>query len=237
MIRDYHSRVVSHPTPTTFIGHLPRNVKNYWPQKNQMTRRRAIIVVSVQSWMLVSHRKIRVEALSPLLPIFPSSSSLSLSSNLTRLNMSTPENPRIIALFDVDGTLTIPRGEITHDMMDFMMALSQKITVGIVGGSDLPKQEEQLGENIATRFPYNFSQNGLVAYKNGILLESQTIAKFLGEDNIKRIINWVLKYLSELDIPVKVRPLFLLFVKQLLALSHCGNLTSVFLPPPAWNLY
>jgi hypothetical protein len=128
--------------------------------------------------------------------------------------MSTPENPRIIALFDVDGTLTIPRGEITHDMMDFMMALSQKITVGIVGGSDLPKQEEQLGENIATRFPYNFSQNGLVAYKNGILLESQTIAKFLGEDNIKRIINWVLKYLSELDIPVKVRPLFLLFVNN-----------------------
>jgi phosphomannomutase len=118
--------------------------------------------------------------------------------------MTTPENPRIIALFDVDGTLTLPRGEITKDMMDFMMALSNKITVGIVGGSDLPKQEEQLGENIVNRFPYNFSQNGLVAYKNGKMLESQTIAKFLGEDNVKRIVNWVLKYLSELDLPVKV---------------------------------
>lgn len=53
-------------------------------------------------------------------------------------------------------------------------------------------------------FPWNFSQNGLVAYKNGELLEVQTIAKFLGEDNIKRIVNWVLKYFSELDIPVKV---------------------------------
>ena len=118
--------------------------------------------------------------------------------------MTTPENPRIAALFDVDGTLTIPRGEITPDMMAFMKELSKKITVGIVGGSDLPKQEEQLGEGIVNVFPYNFSQNGLVAYKNGELLEVQTIAKFLGEDNIKRIVNWTLKYLSELDLPVKV---------------------------------
>ena len=121
------------------------------------------------------------------------------------MTTSTPEKPRIAALFDVDGTLTIPRGEITPDMMAFMKELSKKITVGIVGGSDLPKQEEQLGEGIVNLFPYNFSQNGLVAYKNGELLEVQTIAKFLGEDNIKRIVNWTLKYLSELDLPVKVR--------------------------------
>jgi phosphomannomutase len=115
-----------------------------------------------------------------------------------------PENPRIIALFDVDGTLTIPRGEITSDMMEFMKALSKKITVGIVGGSDLPKQEEQLGEGIASVFPYNFSQNGLVAYKDGSLQEVQTISKFLGEDNVKRIVNWTLRYLADVDIPIKV---------------------------------
>jgi phosphomannomutase len=51
-----------------------------------------------------------------------------------KLKMSTPEQPRIIALFDVDGTLTIPRGEVTKDMMEFMHKLSEKITVGIVGG-------------------------------------------------------------------------------------------------------
>ena len=116
-----------------------------------------------------------------------------------------PENPRIIALFDVDGTLTIPRGEITSEMMTFMKDLSKKITVGIVGGSDLPKQEEQLGSGIVNIFPYNFSQNGLVAYKNGELLEIQTISKYLGEDNVKKIVNWVLDYLSKVDIPVKVR--------------------------------
>lgn len=121
--------------------------------------------------------------------------------------MSTPENPRIVALFDVDGTLTVPRGRIADDMMEFMKNLSKKITVGIVGGSDLPKQEEQLGKGVVELFPYNFSQNGLVAYKAGKLLEIQTIAKFLGEDNVKRIVNWVMKYLADVDIPVKVKNL------------------------------
>lgn len=122
------------------------------------------------------------------------------------MSAPAPENSRIIALFDVDGTLTIPRGEITDEMMAFMKGLSKKITVGIVGGSDLPKQEEQLGHGVTELFPYNFSQNGLVAYKNGELLEVQTIAKYLGEDNIKKIVNWVMKYLSETDMPIKVSP-------------------------------
>lgn len=118
--------------------------------------------------------------------------------------LPTPENPRIIALFDVDGTLTIPRGEVKQDMMDTLKALREKITVGIVGGSDLPKQEEQLGEGIVDEVVWNFSQNGLVAYNNGNLLESNSISKHLGEDNIKRIVNWVMKYLADVDLPVKV---------------------------------
>jgi Eukaryotic phosphomannomutase len=72
-------------------------------------------------------------------------------------------------------------------------------------GSDLPKQEEQLGEGIVNVFPYNFSQNGLVAYKNGSLLEVQTMAGHIGEDNVKRIVNWTLRYVADLDIPIKVR--------------------------------
>jgi hypothetical protein len=42
--------------------------------------------------------------------------------------------PRTLALFDVDGTLTIPRGEVTEDMMNFMKELSKHVVVGIVGG-------------------------------------------------------------------------------------------------------
>jgi len=133
-----------------------------------------------------------------------------------------PANPRIIALFDVDGTLTIPRGEVTPEMMAFMKELSKKITVGIVGGSDLPKQEEQLGKGIAKVFPFNFSQNGLVAYKNGELLEVQTISKFLGEDNVKRIANWVMKYLADVDIPVK-RGTFFEFRSGMFNISPIGR--------------
>mmetsp|Transcript_782 Transcript_782/g.1465 ORF Transcript_782/g.1465 Transcript_782/m.1465 type:complete len:250 (+) Transcript_782:19-768(+) len=136
--------------------------------------------------------------------------------------MSAPENPRIIALFDVDGTLTIPRGEVTPEMMAFMKELSKKITVGIVGGSDLPKQEEQLGAGIAKVFPYNFSQNGLVAYKNGELLEIQTISKHLGEDNVKRISNWVLKYLADVDLPIK-RGTFFEFRSGMFNISPIGR--------------
>ena len=107
-------------------------------------------------------------------------------------------------------------------MMQFMKSLSEKITVGIVGGSDLPKQEEQLGEGIAKVFPYNFSQNGLVAYKNGELQEIQTISKHLGEDNIRRIVNWALKYLADIDIPVK-RGTFIEFRSGMMNISPIGR--------------
>jgi len=142
--------------------------------------------------------------------------------NETTMTSSQPANPRTIALFDVDGTLTIPRGEITESMMAFMKDLSTKITVGIVGGSDLAKQKEQLGNEIVNLFPYNFSQNGLVAYKNGEILEIQTIAKFIGEDNVKKISNWVLKYLSELDLPVK-RGTFFEFRSGMFNISPIGR--------------
>lgn len=143
----------------------------------------------------------------------------------TQTNSDTkmsPKNPRIIAMFDVDGTLTIPRGEITSSMMSFLKTLSEHITVGIVGGSDLPKQEEQLGEGIVKVFPYNFSQNGLVAYKDGELLEIQTISKFLGEDNIKKIVNWVMKYLADVDIPIK-RGTFIEFRSGMFNISPIGR--------------
>jgi phosphomannomutase len=86
----------------------------------------------------------------------------------------------------------------------------------------LPKQEEQLGAGIEKMFPWNFSQNGLVAYKNGVLLEVQTIAKHLGEDNIKRIVNWTLAYFSKLDIPVK-RGTFIEFRSGMLNISPIGR--------------
>ena len=110
---------------------------------------------------------------------------------------------KTLVLFDVDGTLTKPRGLITPEMQSFMTSLGSKVTIGIVGGSDLPKQMEQLGDDVLSRYPYNFSQNGLVAYKDAALIHCTTISDHLGEDNVKRIANWVLRYIADLDLPIK----------------------------------
>ena len=77
---------------------------------------------------------------------------------------------RTLVLFDVDGTLTAPREEVTKVMKDYLMNLKERVVVGIVGGSDLPKQKEQMGENIVDEVDYSFSENGLVAFKSGSLI-------------------------------------------------------------------
>ncbi|XP_033103720.1 phosphomannomutase 2-like [Anneissia japonica] len=107
-------------------------------------------------------------------------------------------------LFDVDGTLTAPRQRITKEMEDFMSDLRKKVPVCLVGGSDQAKILEQLGgEEALTHFDYFFSENGLVAYKNGELLAKTSIQKFLGEELLQRFINYALGYLAKLELPVK----------------------------------
>ena len=129
---------------------------------------------------------------------------------------------KVLALFDVDGTLTRPRDEITHSMASFMESLKSLVDVGIVGGSDLPKQQEQLGVDVVSLYPWNFSQNGLVAYRDGAPLASQSLSAFLGEANIKRIVNWTLRYVADLDIPVK-RGTFLEYRTGMLNVSPIGR--------------
>merc|ERR1711879_1075985 len=81
-------------------------------------------------------------------------------------------------------------------------ALREKITIGVVGGSDLTKQKEQLGDS-PNMFDYCFSENGLLAYKDGVKIGETSLVGHLGGDKLKRLINWTLKYFSELDIPIK----------------------------------
>lgn len=136
--------------------------------------------------------------------------------------MATFTGKRVLALFDVDGTLTEPRAEAEPEMHAFLRELRSKITVGIVGGSDLVKQQEQLGRNITNEADYSFSENGLVAYKNGVLIAKQAIHKHLGEENIKELVNFVLKYIADLDIPVK-RGTFIEFRAGMINISPIGR--------------
>lgn len=131
------------------------------------------------------------------------------------------KNTRVVALFDVDGTLTEPRKVVSPETIEYIAKLREKISVGVVGGSDLTKQKEQLGDS-PNLFDYCFSENGLLAFKDGVKIGETSLVSHLGEENLKRIINWVLKYLSELDIPVK-RGTFVEFRQGMLNVSPIGR--------------
>jgi phosphomannomutase len=74
-----------------------------------------------------------------------------------------------IVLFDVDGTLTPSRKRASPEIIAFLKNLRAHTKIGMVGGSDLSKQKEQLGEDVLTMFDYVFPENGLMAYKDGKL--------------------------------------------------------------------
>jgi phosphomannomutase len=130
---------------------------------------------------------------------------------------------KTLVLFDVDGTLTESRKIIKQDMIDMLHKL--KVDIGIVGGSNLVKQKEQLLEENLNIFNYVFSENGLVAFKDNQLIHEMDILNHLGEDNIKKLINTSLKYMSELDIPKK-RGTFIEFRKGMINLCPVGRSCS-----------
>ena len=71
-----------------------------------------------------------------------------------------------LILFDVDGTLTVPRKIIEDDMLNCLIKLksSGQYDIGFVGGSDLSKQIEQLKEDNFYLFDWRFSENGLLGF-------------------------------------------------------------------------
>lgn len=129
----------------------------------------------------------------------------------------------ILCLFDVDGTVTRPRQMITNEMKEFLFQLRDKVDVGMVGGSDYSKAQEQLGGgDVYKQYDYLFPENGLVSYKHGAYHTTQNIKSFLGEDKIQIFISFCLKYLSELTIPVK-RGTFVEFRSGLINISPIGR--------------
>ncbi|KYR00478.1 phosphomannomutase [Tieghemostelium lacteum] len=127
-----------------------------------------------------------------------------------------------ICLFDVDGTLSKPRGEITKEFKEYLQNLKNRVQLGVVGGSDLIKIQEQLGNNCTKDFNFLFAENGLLAYKDGSILATQSIKLFLGEDKIKKFVNFVLHYIADLDIPIK-RGTFVEFRNGMINVSPIGR--------------
>jgi phosphomannomutase len=136
------------------------------------------------------------------------------------------EDPRTIVLFDVDGTLTPSRLRVTDEVLEVLRDLKRKTVIGFVGGSDLAKQIEQLGEDVVTSlFDFGFSENGLTAFRKGQLIGQESIIDFLGEERYQNLINWILRYFSDLQLPVK-RGLFVELRKGMINVSPIGRQCS-----------
>ncbi|KAG5652039.1 Phosphomannomutase 1 [Sphagnurus paluster] len=114
-------------------------------------------------------------------------------------------------------------------MVETLRDLRKKAIVGFVGGSDLVKISEQLsvqGSNVIEDFDYAFAENGLTAYKLGKPLESQSFIKFLGEERYKPLVNFILHYIADLDIPIK-RGTFVEFRNGMINISPIGRNATI----------
>jgi phosphomannomutase len=137
-----------------------------------------------------------------------------------------------ICLFDIDETLTPARNAISPEMLDVLARLRQKCAIGYVSGSNLAKQQEQIGDyarpggaDVRTLFDYCFSENGLTSFKAGAALPSTSFIQMMGEERYKEFVNFCLHYIADLDIPIK-RGTFIEFRHGMANVSPLGRNAS-----------
>lgn len=76
-------------------------------------------------------------------------------------------------------------------MLQLLSELRHKVAIGYVGGSDLVKQQEQLGTAeipVTTLFDFCFPENGLTAFRLGEPLPSTSFINWIGEEKYKGLV-------------------------------------------------
>jgi len=114
-------------------------------------------------------------------------------------------------------------------MIQILRDIRKKVVIGFVGGSDLAKITEQLtvgGSDVIQDFDYAFAENGLTAYKLGVQLPSQSFINYVGEDRYKPLVNFILHYIADIDIPIK-RGTFVEFRNGMINVSPIGRNASI----------
>lgn len=98
-----------------------------------------------------------------------------------------------------------------------------------ISGSDFAKQQEQLGSSsvsVISLFDFCFAENGLNAFRLGKPLASTSFIEWLGEEKYQNLVNFTLKYLSEVKLPRK-RGTFIEFRKGMINISPVGRNATI----------
>ena len=129
-----------------------------------------------------------------------------------------------LILFDVDGTLAESTLSISKQMVNILTVFESDpcYELGIVGGGEYSKIISQIGQENAHLFKYIFSENGLVSYKGTDLLHKMNIKSAIDEKLLQKIINFVLHYIADLELPYK-RGSFIRFRTGMLYVTPIGS--------------
>jgi phosphomannomutase len=104
-----------------------------------------------------------------------------------------------------------------------------RLTVSKVSGSNLVKQEEQLGTAsvpVTTVFDFCFAENGLTAYRLGKQLASSSFLEWIGEEKYQKLAKFCLRYISELEGLPAMRGTFIEFRNGMINVSPVGRNAS-----------
>ncbi|ORM39424.1 Phosphomannomutase [Babesia sp. Xinjiang] len=130
---------------------------------------------------------------------------------------------RSILVFDLDGTLTQPVQPLTDDMKVALLRCKEKgHDIAIASGSKYMKIANQVGEEFLPNFKFIFAENGTQVYEDGVLVKSLDILDFVPEKTLKELVEFSLRYIADLDIPVK-RGTFVEHRKSLINLCPVGR--------------
>ncbi|KAI6222437.1 Phosphomannomutase [Aphelenchoides fujianensis] len=102
----------------------------------------------------------------------------------------------------------------------FLRSVRARVPIGVVGGSDLPKVIEQLGDDLADlqqSFDFVFTENGLVSFQG-----SQSIETKLGNEKLNEVINFSLRYIADLE-GINKRGTFIEYRRGMLNISPIGR--------------
>ena len=148
-----------------------------------------------------------------------------MSSKEIKLTNKDLKKGKTLLLFDIDGTLTKPREEISKDMIDFLTDVKKNnpnIDLASVGGAEFLQAKYQIGK-VTSIFKLICTENGVSTYDSNLnIYDSKNIKDYLTEEQIQEMINFGLNYIADLKIPIK-RGSFIQFRASTINFSPIGR--------------